>query len=64
MSKRRPRLTPKVCRGIMLICTNTDSSELDFTATGKKWEELDAGMRYITDLVWWFENKKQREVQS
>ena len=61
---RRPRLTLKACRGMKTIWARTQQSELDLTAEGEEREELDSGMRYISDLVWWFENKKQREKEE
>jgi len=64
MAKRRPRLTPKVCRGIWTIYANTEASELSYTAEGKKREELVAGLEYISDLAHWFETNKQREKEE
>lgn len=64
MSNRRPRLTLKACRGMVNIWTSIQGSELDLTAEGKEREELDSGMKYISDLCWWFRDKKQREKEE
>lgn len=65
MSNRRPRLTLKACRGITAVWTNALGSELDYDldepGNRKEREEFDRAIDYLSALVSWFENKKQRE---
>jgi hypothetical protein len=65
MPKRRPRLTMKVCRGITAVWTNAQGSQLDYRLSEpgrrKQREEFDRAIDYLSDLVRWFEEKKQRE---
>ena len=65
MAKRRPRLTAKVCRGITTIWTNAMGSELNYDldepGNRKEREEFDRAIAYLSSLVHWFEEKKQRE---
>lgn len=55
----------KVCRGITAVWNNAQDSELayrlDEPGCRKQREEFDRAMDYLSDLVHWFEEKKQRE---
>ncbi|MGB1593704.1 MAG: hypothetical protein ACPIOQ_13205, partial [Promethearchaeia archaeon] len=52
-------------RGITAVWTNAQASELDYMLSEpgneKEREEFDRAIDYLSDLVHWFENKKQRQ---
>lgn len=55
----------KVCRGLTAVWTNAQGSELDSEldepGCRKEREEFDRAIEYLSNLVEWFEEKKQSE---